>query len=174
MTVIAQDVVGICATAGGTSHVRARSAAGCCTFAKPCSSFGMPRNRELMRVFRDLDLVEQLGSGVHRILSVYDTSVFHISEYFFETCFPLESDSVGVTPQVTPQVHVLLSRIDGEMTRQAIQDALGLTDREHSRKAYLAPALEQGVIEMTLPDKPQSRLQKYRLSAAGRRMQGRD
>ena len=76
----------------------------------------MPRNRELMRVFRDLDLVEQLGSGVHRILSVYDTSVFHISEYFFETCFPLESDSVGVTPQVTPQVHVLLSRIDGEMT----------------------------------------------------------
>ena len=41
----------------------------------------MPRNRELMRVFRDLDLVEQLGSGVHRILSVYDASVFHISEH---------------------------------------------------------------------------------------------
>ena len=134
----------------------------------------MPRNRELMRVFRDLDLVEQLGSGVHRILSVYDASVFHISEHFFETRFPLEAEASEVTPQVTPQVEALLARIEGEMTRQAIQDALGLTDREHFRKAYLAPALEQGVIEMTLPGKPRSRLQKYRLSAAGRRMQGND
>ena len=31
-----------------------------------CSS--MPRNRELMRVFKDLGLVEQLGSGMSRIL----------------------------------------------------------------------------------------------------------
>ncbi len=31
-----------------------------------CSS--MPRNRELMRVFKDVGLVEQLGSGMSRIL----------------------------------------------------------------------------------------------------------
>ena len=30
----------------------------------------MPRNRELMRVFRDLKFVEQLGSGLNRILKV--------------------------------------------------------------------------------------------------------
>ena len=35
----------------------------------------MPRNRELMRVFRDLRFVEQLGSGIHRILKVYDKSI---------------------------------------------------------------------------------------------------
>ena len=62
---------------------------------------------------------------------------------------------------------MLLLRIDGEMTRQAIQDALGLTNREHFRKAYLAPALEQGLVEMTLPDKPNSRSQRYRLTALG-------
>ncbi len=55
------------------------------------------------------------------------------------------------------------------MSRQAIQDALGLANREHFRKAYLAPALEQGVIEMTLPDKPNSRSQRYRLTALGQR-----
>jgi predicted HTH transcriptional regulator len=47
----------------------------------------IPRNRELMRVFKDLDLVEQLGSGMNRILKVYDKSIFKISEHFFEICF---------------------------------------------------------------------------------------
>ncbi len=73
-----------------------------------------------------------------------------------------------VTPQVTPQVSSLLTRIDGEMTRKAMQAALALADREHFRKTYLAPALELGVIEMTLPEKPNSRAQRYRLTALGR------
>jgi len=54
------------------------------------------------------------------------------------------------------------------MTRQAIQDAVGLSDREHFRKTYLGPALQLGLIEMTQPDKPNSRSQRYRLTAAGR------
>ena len=40
----------------------------------------MPRNRELMRVFRDMELVENFGSGMHRILQAYDRSIFKISE----------------------------------------------------------------------------------------------
>ena len=35
------------------------------------------------------------------------------------------------------------------MTRQALQEALGLSDREHFRKAYLLPAVELGMVEMT-------------------------
>lgn len=62
---------------------------------------------------------------------------------------------------------MLLSHVEGEMIRQAIQDVLGLSDREHFRKVYLAPALEQGLVEMTLPDKPNSRSQRYRLTALG-------
>jgi hypothetical protein len=30
------------------------------------------------------------------------------------------------------------------------------------------PAIERGLVEMTVPNKPNSRLQKYRLTAAGR------
>lgn len=51
-----------------------------------CSS--MPRNRELMRVFKDVGLVEQLGSGMSRILKEYDRSIFHISEHFIKVEFP--------------------------------------------------------------------------------------
>ena len=40
-------------------------------------------------------------------------------------------------------------------------------DREHFRKDYLAPALTTGLAEMTIPDKPNSRLQKYRLTDKG-------
>lgn len=39
---------------------------------------------------------------------------------------------------------------------------LGLSHRPTFRQNYLQPALDAGLIERTLPDKPNSRLQKYR------------
>ena len=53
------------------------------------------------------------------------------------------------------------------MTRQQLQTALKLKNAEHFRKSYLLPALEAGLIEMTIPDKPRSSKQKYRLTMAG-------
>ena len=54
------------------------------------------------------------------------------------------------------------------MTRETLQRALGLQDRKSFAKRYLKPALAQVMIEMTLPDRPNSRLQKYRLTGKGR------
>lgn len=45
---------------------------------------------------------------------------------------------------------------------------LSLFDRKSFRERYLAPALRDGLIAMTLPDKPNSRLQKYALTELGR------
>ncbi|MDD2316197.1 MAG: Fic family protein [Desulfobacterales bacterium] len=73
-----------------------------------------------------------------------------------------------VSPQVTPQVGELLAVIQGEMGRETLQSALGLSDRKSFRERYLKPALTDGLIEMTIPDKPNSRLQKYRLTDKGR------
>jgi Fic family protein len=73
-----------------------------------------------------------------------------------------------VSPQVTPQVGELLAAIQGEMGREALQSALGLSDRKSFRERYLKPALVDGLVEMTIPDKPNSRLQKYRLTDKGR------
>ena len=55
------------------------------------------------------------------------------------------------------------------MTRQQLQAALKLKDDEHFRKSYLLPALETGLIEMTIPAKPKSSKQKYRLAEKGRK-----
>ena len=73
-----------------------------------------------------------------------------------------------VTDQVTREVLRLLAMLRGEMSRAEIQAELALKHLPHLRDAYLNPALEKGLIEMTIPDKPRSRLQKYRLTAAGR------
>jgi predicted HTH transcriptional regulator len=50
----------------------------------------MPRNRELMRVFKDIGLVEHLGSGMGRILKVYDKSIFKFEDNFLIVTFPFE------------------------------------------------------------------------------------
>ncbi|HKK48635.1 MAG TPA: Fic family protein, partial [Alkalispirochaeta sp.] len=72
-----------------------------------------------------------------------------------------------VTPHVTPQVGALLAVVTGEMGREALQTALGRSDRKSFRERYLTPALAAGLIEMTVPEKPTSRLQKYRLTVRG-------
>lgn len=71
-----------------------------------------------------------------------------------------------VTMEVAPELR-LLHALTGEMTRQQLQAALQLRNDEHFRKAYLQPALQAGLIERTVPDKPQSRLQKYRRTTKG-------
>ena len=63
----------------------------------------------------------------------------------------------------------LLRAISGDVTRQHLQEALGLKHEDHFRNAYLQPALRAGLIEMTIPDKPRSRRQRYRLTPDGRR-----
>ncbi|MCL2899114.1 Fic family protein [Brenneria tiliae] len=73
-----------------------------------------------------------------------------------------------VTGEVTGEVLRLLTVMQGEMKRSDIQGALGLKHEDHFRNTYLLPALTGGFIEMTVPDKPRSSRQRYRLTAAGK------
>ena len=63
----------------------------------------------------------------------------------------------------------MLRLFSGEMTRQEIMAVLALRDEKHFREHYQQAAINAGVIEMTIPDKPNSRLQKYRLTEKGRK-----
>ncbi len=71
------------------------------------------------------------------------------------------SDQVG--DQVSDQVRSLLNVLkSGPLSALECMDALGLSHRPTFRKNYLNPAMEAGFVERTIPDKPNSRLQKYR------------
>ena len=50
--------------------------------------FSSPRNRELMRVFKDVQLVEHIGSSIPRILKKYDRSIFNFTTNFLRVIFP--------------------------------------------------------------------------------------
>lgn len=68
-----------------------------------------------------------------------------------------------VSDQVTDQVKALLKCLGGRsMSAAECMRKLGLAHRPTFRKNYLNPALEGGWIERTVPEKPSSRLQKYR------------
>jgi ATP-dependent DNA helicase RecG len=86
---------------------------------------------------------------------------------FFMVEFPVHHLFKQVTPHVTPHVIELLSVLKGEMERRQIQEILGLKDRHYFRDTYLVPAIDAGAIEMTIPNKPRSRNQKYRLTPIG-------
>ena len=70
--------------------------------------------------------------------------------------------------EVTGEVTRLLMVCDDELTRRELQGRLKLKGEENFRNLILMPALDAGRMEMTIPEKPRSRLQKYQLTTEGK------
>ncbi len=85
-----------------------------------------------------------------------------------------ESCTVGHVPESAARTSAakspdrLLLAMSAEMSRQELLAALKLRDVGNLRERYLRPCLHEGWIEMTIPEKPSSRNQRFRLTAAGR------
>nr|WP_220459114.1 ATP-binding protein [Gelidibacter maritimus] len=144
--------------------------------------FSIPRNKELMRIFKDLDLVEQLGSGIPRILQVYNKDVFQFSDNFLRIVLPASESSAShgteqVTEQVTEQgaeqvteqVLTLIRVMDNEKySRLELMQLVGIKHRPTFLYNYLQPSIEAGFVALSIPDKPTSGNQKYYLTEKGK------
>ena len=76
-----------------------------------------------------------------------------------------DQDSDQVTDQDKVPIKRLLSVFGDETLSAAeLMERLGLSHRPTFRKNYLDPALKQKLIERTIPDKPNSKNQKYKKS----------
>lgn len=144
------------------------------------------RNRRIGEFLKELDLTEGRSTGIPKILKVMAENGSPAPEFetdddrtSFLIRLPVHQQALQeatpqvtgqVTGQVTEQIHKLLLALEGEMTRGELQAALAIAHRDYFTEAYLQPALEAGLVEMTIPDKPRSSKQKYRLSAAGKAM----
>lgn len=140
------------------------------------------RNRRIGEFLKELEMTEGRSTGIPKILKemaangspapLFETDDDRLSFVIRLPRHPLAlvpaTAAEQVTGQVTGQVRRLLAVVSGEMTREAMQAMLGLAGRGNFTAQYLKPALDAGVIEMTIPDKPNSRSQRYRLTAIGR------
>ena len=77
--------------------------------------FSVPRNKEIMRIFRDLRLVEQLGSGIPRILQSYSRTCFKFSDNFLRMRFPAISPSLSQNQQ---EVRLVEGLVEGLVETQ--------------------------------------------------------
>jgi ATP-dependent DNA helicase RecG len=136
------------------------------------------RNPIIADIFHRAGLIEQWGRGTNRVIEMCHTAgiappIFEENGPFAVVTFPVRVGATTqvttqVTVQVTPQVAaVLRAALDAPRSRQELQNAAGMRNREHFRKAYLEPLLASGWLERTIPDKPTSRLQRYRTTEAG-------
>ena len=141
-------------------------------------SKSVPRNPLLFSMLYRMKLVEQIGSGIRRIHDacqehgVAEPS-FQVSPDWLTVTFPRQQEAAThhvaphVAPHVTLQVGRLIAALQGEMGRAELMEALELKDRPYFYRAYLQSALDAGLVEMTLPDRPRSPAQQYRLTTMG-------
>ena len=129
-----------------------------------------------------MKLVEQIGSGIRRIHDActehgVEDPIIQVEPDWVTVTFPRSAttmahhETLHDAPHVTPHVERLISVLRGEMSRAEIMQKMGLADRSHFRGTYLQPGLDAGLVEMTVPDRPRSRSQRYRLTAMGRKVQ---
>ena len=121
------------------------------------------------KFLKELGLTEGRSTGIPKILKVmaangspaplFETDHDRLSFVIRLPNHSLAMGRVTSTGEVTREVERLLRAMEGEMSRQQIQEMLALKHEDHFRNAYLKPALAIGVVEMTLPDKPERRAQ---------------
>lgn len=148
------------------------------------------RNPVIARVFRELGLIEQWGSGVRRIFDEASRQALpeptieeiatgvrlrirlkalHHPETTSTPLRDLTHEDEQVSAQVSAQVMMLLQHcVEQARSKQELLAKIGLSNAYLNYKRHIVPLLEHGLLTLTIPDKPQSRLQRYRLTQKGR------
>lgn len=103
--------------------------------------FSNPRNPELMRIFRDLNFVEQLGTGIQRVLKIYPKDIFEfypnhirVTIIFELNKFEKESDVIIPSELNEIQSSIIKLVIDNpNITQSQLSVLLGVTVKTISR-----------------------------------------
>lgn len=152
-----------------------------------------PRNKLIAQVFYDLEIIERYGSGIHRILDACAAAglpepTFSESTGGLVVTFQKaakasgrqhQTEGVESQPESRPesqpesQPESLDQRVmrlvkDMPLTKAIISAQLGQKKVSGQLNKIIRALVREGVLEYTIPDKPNSRLQKYRLTAKGK------
>ncbi len=155
------------------------------------------KNPLITKVFREMKWVEELGSGRKNIQKYaplyYDKAEIKIQneeKFVFSITyrnpkdFELDNEEsqhqagtksapswhqVGTKLGLSRhQVEFLLTFCLSERSIVELAEKMELSDRSKFRKKYINPLLDEGLLTMTVPDKPNSPLQKYYTTEQGK------
>lgn len=117
----------------------------------PIETLIRERQQEYYKILGECDHLGDSGQFVEFLLTVIYDALIEIDE------------TEQVTVQVTEQVKKLLMCLGNQVySTKELMDLLGLKHRPTFRNNYLLPAIEMGLVEMTIPESPNSRMQKYK------------
>ena len=135
-----------------------------------------PANPKLAEPLYQAGYIERFGTGTGEIFRLIKDAglrepLFDLGEGVKVIIWRPMVSAGQVTGQVTGQVaegikRVVLVLVD-EMKSAEIQEVLQLKHREYFRDNYLEPSINEGFVEMSIPGKPNSPIQKYRLTEKG-------
>ena len=145
------------------------------------------RNQTLHKLFLLIGLGERAGSGLPKIkqgwiaqghlLELYDKNTpFNQTIIELNWFVPEEMsdtfEGAASRPESRPESiinRVLHSLVDNEYSKSQIAEAIGHKSISGKLNQRIRGLLSEGLVEYTIPEKPNSRLQKYRLTDAGRK-----
>lgn len=148
----------------------------------------IPRNPLLFGMLFRMDAVEHIGSGIKRIRNLcreYGAAEprIEVSEHWFTVIFPRSvatqenTDKAESQPESRPesQPESLTNRIlglleDEPLSKSDISARLGQKKVSGQLNKVIRTLLSDELIAFTIPEKPKSRLQKYRLTQTGKRI----
>jgi ATP-dependent DNA helicase RecG len=140
------------------------------------------RNPIIAETFHRLDYIERRGSGFNKILTetanLYGyTDAFAPEFKSTPTAFHVilknmnyvdETPTAEVRAEVKAEVRLTTEKLNGLLefcstvkSRKEMQEFCGVKSDEYFRKHIVNPMISLGLIRMTIPDKPNSRSQKY-------------
>lgn len=133
-----------------------------------------PKNPMIAKFFREIGLADELGSGVKNVtqyLKVYSGGIPEFIEAdIFKQVLPIsekgENTPVSTlvdTPVNTPdsKEKSIVAFCSAPKSKAEIAEHIGLTDLKYLKRAYLSPMVKKGLLQLTIPEKPTSRNQKY-------------
>lgn len=120
--------------------------------------YSLPKNKELMKVFNDLDLVEQMGTGIIRILKSYDKKSFEFFPNFIRVTFPFnkndfQNQKSGINNMLSETQNAIIKLIKEEpsITQNKLANLLNVNTRTIQRN--IKELVDMKIVERKGPTK---------------------
>lgn len=131
--------------------------------------------KQLTKMTRqDIDAIFIKNIDIQSISSILENDITEVKGYLRELMVTKSVEKVTKPEKkVTKLITVLLALLDflkEEKNREEIFYFLGIANQTKNFSTNIKPLIDNGIIEMSIPGKPRSPQQKYRLTEKGRKL----